>query len=166
MPFRKSLSLRPVNSVKHEVVWSNLGQNAVSPGISIEIIKGVVPANVNLSTEVEIGSTVKWVYIEMHFSAAQTGNVNVIHWAISKEPFGTAISDPATYFQTDRRFILKRGMEMIPVNVATVFKRIFVVRIPPRMRRIGEADKIVLQYTASSTQTINACGFAIYKSFN
>ncbi len=160
---RRAMALRPVKSTKHEITWSNLGQDAATSAVVIDLAIGVEPPDKNLGSEVSIGAKVRTIYFEFHFSAAQTGNVNVIHWIIGKEPFNTNISNPTVYQQTDRRFIFKRGMEMLPANVATVYKRIFVVRIPPKFNRIGDADKIFLKYQASSTQTINACGIAIYK---
>ncbi len=164
MPFSRRNRLRPINSVKQEITWSNLGQNAGTT-ITIDLVTGVDPAGTNIAGEVETGSAVHSVYVEMHFSAAQTGNANVIHWKIEKIPALLTPTIPSLYFQTDRKHILKRGMEMLPVNVATVFKRIFVVRIPRGISRFGDGDKLTLTYIASSTQTINACGFAIYKRY-
>ncbi len=129
----------------------------------IAIIKGTEPGNVTADTEVAIGNRVTSVFFEFHFSAAQTGNVNVVHWAFVKEPFTTDITAPNLYNQKDRRFIMKRGMEMLPVNVATVFKRVLVMKIPRIYHRVGDLDQYTFQYIASSTQTINACGFAVYK---
>ncbi len=115
--------------------------------------------------EVAIGSTVKSLYLEFHFNEAQTANANVIHWSVTKEPFDTNITAPNLYNQKDRRFIFKRGMEMLPPNVSTVFKRIIVVKIPPKFSRIGDLDRLVFNYVASSSQTINACGICVYKEF-
>ncbi len=154
-----------IQSKKHEVTWSNLGQNA-STVQKIPIVKGTDPGTVTADVDVAIGNHVKSVYFEFHFSAASTGNANVIHWAFVKEPFTTNISNPNTYNQTDRRFIMKRGMEMLPVNVSTVFKRIFVVKIPKVYQRVGDLDQYTFQYIASSTETINACGISIYKSYS
>ncbi len=161
---RRGFALRPVDSEKKEITWSNLLQDASTTQV-IVLAEGTVPSATNAATEVTIGSTIKWIYFEFHFSPAQTGNANVIHWKVSKLPFGTVATVPSTYNQVDKRFILKRGMEMLPTNVSTVFKRIFVVKIPKRIARIGSADKIVFEYVASSTQQINACGIAIYKAF-
>jgi len=127
---------------------------------------GVEPPDKNLASEVSIGSTVGSIYFEFHFSAQVTTNPKVIHWTIGKEPFNSNVSSPSTYNTVDRRFIFKRGMEMLPADQSTVFKRIFVVRIPPRFKRIGDTDKLFLRYICSSTETINACGIAIYKEFN
>ncbi len=102
------------------------------------------------------------MYFEFHFSAAQTGNVNVVHWKISKVPANMTRTTPSLYYQLDRSKTLKRGMEMLPVNVSTVFKRIFVIS-SKMFKRLSEGDTITLEYIASSTQQINACGFAITK---
>ncbi len=159
---RRALALRPVNSIKHEITWSNLGQNASSVQV-IDLAIGVEPPDKNLGSEVAIGATVGSIYFEFHFSAETTTSPKVVHWMIGKEPFGTNLGSPASYQTINRRFIFKRGMEMLPSDQSTVFKRIFVVRIPPKFKRIGDNDKIFLRYVCSSTETINACGFAIYK---
>ncbi len=163
MPYgRRRNNLRPINSIKHEVTWSDLAIDASSAVVK-DIAVGVEPPDKNAATEVEIGATVNSIYFEFHFSAQVITNPKVIHWTIGKEPFGTNLSGPSTYEAIDRRFIFKRGMEMLPKDVGTVFKRIFVVRIPPKFRRIGDQDKLFFKYIASSTETVNACGFAIYK---
>ncbi len=158
------MRLRPVHTQKQENTWSNISQNAGTAPITIVLALGVDQADVSSATEVAIGTTIRSIYLEFHFSAAETGNVNVIHWTVRKLPFSTADTNPNTYNQPDKRFIFKRGMEMLPVNVSTVFKRILVVRIPPRFSRIGEADQLIFTYQASSTQLINACGFSILKA--
>ncbi len=164
MPYRRN-NLRPINSDKHEVTWSLLG---LDPTVNTQVVLAVAtqPSVTNTATEVEIGSKISTIFLEFHFSPAQTGAVNVIHWQVRKEPFSTVPTAPNTYYQQDRRFIFKRGMEMLPTNVSTVFKRIVVVRIPPRFSRMGENDRLIFQFEGSSTQTINACGFAIYKRYS
>ncbi len=161
MPSR-AMSLRPVHSEKKETSWSNLGQNA-STTISINLAFGKQAADVDAATDVITGSTVRWIYFEFHFAASTITSPKVIHWQIVKRPFNTTISIPSTYNSADKRFVIRRGMEMLPKDVATVFKRVFVVKIPPRMRRIGDQDVIQFQYIASSAESINACGIAIYK---
>ncbi len=141
-----------------------MGQNAGSV-IEKGIIKGVPPATKDGANPIEcvIGSNVNWIYLEFHFSAAQTGNVNVIHWCVVIERTNQTLSIPSLYNQPDRAQIIKRGMEMIPTSVSTVFKRIVLVPIPKIYRRVRDDMTISFRYIASSTQTINACGFAIYK---
>ncbi len=161
MPSR-AMSLRPVKSEKEEVTFSNLASDA-SSSVNIDIIDAV--NSPTTAGQIEIGDTVKWVFCELNFSAEVVTNTKIIHWFISKHPFGTAISTPSTYDQTSKRFILKRGMEMLPKAVGTTIKRIFVLKIPPRMRRFGDSDQLVLSYVATSAETVNVCGIFIYKHF-
>ncbi len=165
MPFRRRMQA-PIQSDKHETTWSNLGQDAGTAKISILLAKAVQPSAKDNATEYGIGSKVKGFYLEFHFSPAQTANANVIHWVVTQIRTGQSASNPNTYYQTDRSQILKRGMEMLPTNVSTVFKRIMFVRIPPFMQRMKENQEFYFVYQASSTQTINACGFAISKEIS
>ncbi len=165
MAFRNALRLRPVNSVKHEITWSDLASD-YSAGVIKVLAVGVTPSAANLSTEVPIGTTISSIFFEFNIAAQTTTNPKVLHWKLAKLPFGTTASAATLYNQVDRRFIIHRGMEMLPSDVATVFKRVFVSRIPPRLRRLGDGDQLVLMFRASSAETINNCGFAIYKAFS
>ncbi len=159
--FRKDL--HPVNSEKHEITWTFLAQNA-STIQTVDIAIGTARSGVNVANEVGIGSHLKSMYFEFHFSPQVITNPKVIHWQVTLQPFGTASSSPSTYFNTDKRFIMKRGMEMLPASTGTVFKRIFVLSSGMLRRlRIGSGDKLVFQYISSSTETINTCGIVIYK---
>ncbi len=51
---------------------------------------------------------------------------------------------------------------MLPSDVSTVFKRIFAVSIPKKMRRMSEGDTMQLRIKATSAETVNFCGFMIY----
>ncbi len=161
------MARRPIlHSDKHEITWSNLGQNASTVQV-VDLAIGVPPATKDqaIPSENIIGSRLGAIYFEFHFSAAQTGNINVIHWEIDIKRTGQTKSNPNVYYQTDRAQTIKRGMEMLPTSVSTVFKRIFVVRIPRIYQRMRDDTIVRFKYIASSTQTINACGFAIYKEY-
>ncbi len=150
---------------KHEITWSNLAQNA--SGIqNIGITEGVASADADNPTECVVGSKVAWVYFEFHFSAQVVTNPKVIHWTIEQIREGQTSPITSLYFQNTRSQIIKRGMEMLPADQSTVFKRIFVVKIPRAMQRQKENQKINFRYICSSTETINACGFAIYKEIS
>ncbi len=157
-------NLRPIQSDKHETTWSNLVQNA-STQVSITLAQAVQPSATNTGTEVEVGSTIKSFFLEFHFSAENVANPKVIHWQMFKRPFGSAGPSPATYYQVQRRFIFKRGMEMLPKSTSTVFKRIIVVKVPRGKQRMGESDLWQFQYICSSSEAINACGICIYKAY-
>ncbi len=165
MPYnRRTRRFAPLQSDKHEVTWSNLAQDA-SGAQFVQLTTAVQPAAKNASTEVGIGSKVKGFYIEMHFSANIITNPKVIHWIIIRRPQNlspTAIT-PSLYYQAGRKFIIKRGMEMLPKDTGTVYKRAFFVRIPPVYQRQGETDTFNLVYICTSSEAINACGICIYK---
>ncbi len=162
MPFRRNL--RPIKSDKHEITWSNLAQNASSVQ-DITLVLGVPSADKDLATECEIGSHVKSVYFEFHFSAQVITNPKVIHWTIQTFRAGETSTVPSTYYQSGRSTIIKRGMEMLPADQSVVFKRIFVVNIPKHAQRVRDNTVIQFRYISTSTETINACGFAIYKEY-
>ncbi len=159
--------VRPmVNSQKHENTWSFLAQNASSQK-NIDIVKATDRGVIDTANpaEVAIGSKIKWIYFEFHFSAEVTGNTNVVHWKIEIQKAGSAATDPNTYNQIDKSFIIKRGMEMLPKAVSTVFKRIFVVKIPRNYQRQSAGMLIKFRYITSSTDTINTCGVTIFKEY-
>ncbi len=164
---RRAAALRPVISEKKELTWSLLSQNFSTAPADITLISGVEPASANLPEEVTIGTVVNWIFFEFNISPEAITNTQVIHWKIIKVPSGfSGVSAANTYQQDDRKWIIKRGMEMLPKNVNTIIKRMFVVRIPRKMRRIGEGDKIRLLLEGSASQTANFCGIAICKPLN
>ncbi len=166
MARNRGLALRPVDTEKIEQTWSNLAQDAGSAKIEISIITAV--RNVTTANQVKIGASIKWIYFEFHFSAQTTTNPKVMHWLIQKVPQGVSAmeADPIIYNQTNKKYIIKRGMEMLPSDTSTVFKRIFSVRIPRWMQRTADGDIWKFIYHASSTETINACGIAITRRYN
>ncbi len=163
MSSRRSLALRPVHSEKEEITWSNLSQNA-SATQTITIVDAV--NSPTTAGQVEIGATVRSIFFEINIAAETITNAKVVHWLVQINPQGLIGQTPSVYDSTGKSHILKRGMEMLPKDVGTVFKRIFVVRIPPRLRRMSDGTSIEFRYIASSTETINCCGIAIYKQFN
>ncbi len=131
MGLARGLALRPVHSEKQEITWSNLQQNA-STTQDINIISTV--ENPSSAGQLNIGATVRAVFFEFNIAAETITNPKVVHWLIEKLPSLGTGSDPTIYDAVNKKQILKRGMEMLPKDVSTVFKRIFVVRIPPRLR--------------------------------
>ncbi len=164
------MSLRPVNSEKHEISWSLLGLNA-STIQTVTLIQS--DPNPSLAIHVAVGSKVNSIYIEFNLNGVDNSGVaQVFHWSIIKAPAGDPSfdQDPATYNTNKKRFILKRGMEMLPEiplgSGGTVqTKRIFVVRLPRTFSRMGDDDQLQLTFKSTSTSAINFCGIAIFKEF-
>ncbi len=168
--YNRGLSLRPVRSEKHEVSWTNLGQNA-SATQSIEIIKAVDAPTV--ASQVSVGATVKSVFFETNLNGVDnSGTVQVFHWLIFKDPGDElGVQVPSAYNAINKKFILHRGMEMLPEipigSGGTVqTKRVFVVKIPPRLRRFDLNDALKFNYISTSASGINYCGLAIFKEFS
>ncbi len=166
MPYGRQRNLRPIKTDKHEVTWSNLSQNA-SSSVAVSLVTGVNSADKNASNEVEVGSQVKGIYLEFHFGAEVITSAKVIHWIVICRPsnLSPASITPSLYYQVGRKYIIKRGMEMLPKSNTTLYKRIIFVRIPKVYHRIGISDSINFVYICTSAETINACGIAIYKEF-
>ncbi len=162
MPFFRRRNFNPGKTDKHEITWSNLSQNA-SAAQAIVLATTVDPADKSSSNEVILGSHVGFLYLEFHFSAETITNAKVIHWTVEIIQPGQTGSTPSSYYQSRRSYIIKRGMEMLPKATSTVFKRIVPVAIPKIYQRMKDLARIEFRYIASSTETINACGIAIYK---
>ncbi len=164
---RRFNSLHPIHSEKRETTWSNLGENASTVKNVVLLSTVDSPTGGN---QCSIGSHVKWIYVEFNLNGVDnSGTVQVFHWQIMKNIRGqTAVVDPAVYDQVIKALILKRGMEMLPQipigSGGTVqTKRIFTVKIPKHLQRMGDNDSIVLSYKSTSTSGINFCGISIFK---
>ncbi len=147
---------------KHEITWSNLAQDASSIQ-TIEIAKGVPVGDKDSSTECAVGSHIKRIYFEFHFAAEAITVAKVIHWEIISIPTGLTVGSPATYYNASRARIFQRGMEMLPKDVSTVYKRMFSVKVPQIYQRMQQNSVLAFRYVCTSATTINACGIAIYK---
>ncbi len=152
-------------SNKHEITWSNLAQNA-STITNVILVSGVEVGAATSSTSVPVGHRVNAIYLEFHFSAQTTTNPKVIHWSVEAVRSGQTSPTPSNYYQDTRSQIFKRGMEMLPSDTSTVFKRILLVRVPPKYGRASMNLDLNFRYVCSSTESINACGFAIYKDIS
>ncbi len=141
-----------------------MAQNASSVQ-TVVLATTVDAADKSSSNEVILGGHVKFLYMEFHFSAQTVTNPKVIHWTVEIVEPGQSASTPSSYYQSRRAFIIKRGMEMLPADTSTVFKRIVPVAIPKIYQRRKDLSRIEFRYISSSTETINACGITIYKEF-
>ncbi len=159
MPFRRG---PPVKRDKHEITWSNLIQNA-STKQQIVLANTVDVGAKAGPTDTAVGSHVRGIYLEFHFSAESIANAKVIHWTVEVLPPGQVGTQPNSYYLDQRSFVIQRGMEMLPRELGTVFKKIIFVKIPKLYQRRKQGDFITFSYISSSTDTINACGIAIYK---
>ncbi len=168
MPFSRALALRPVKTLKHEITWSLLGLNA-STSQTIDLIEAT--ESPVTAPQIAIGGIVKGIYIEFNLNGVDnSGSVQVFHWQIVKVPAGLTVATPSAYNSDQKKFIMKRGMEMLPEipigSGGTVqTKRIFFVKLPPRYKRFDDGDKLQLKFISSSASNINFCGIGIFKEW-
>ncbi len=144
---------------KREITWTNLAQDASSAKTVGNITCVRDPTG---DSEIEPGTIIRWLYAEFNVSAETITNTKVFHWIVSKNPVASLTITPTLYNADTKSWIIKRGMEMLPKDVGTVYKRIFAVSIPKKMRRASEGDIYNLKYQVSSAETINTCGFVLY----
>ncbi len=161
MPFRRR-GLNPIKSEKEEVTFSALAENA----------SAVKTINIALATndpstagQVEIGDTIKSIFFEVNFSAETITNTKIVHWIIFKNEASVFSNTPSVQDTTTKRFVFKRGMEMLPKDVSTVIKRIGVVAIPKGKQRMGDTDAWQFKYVVTSAETVNTCGNFIFRHF-
>ncbi len=152
----------PLQSNKHEVTFSHLAQDS-STTQTIALATGTDAADKDNSTEVGIGSHIKWIFCEINFSAEVLTVVKTVHWALRYVPPGQVPSGASQLFGIDRSYVMKRGMEMLPKDVSTVFKRVFVLKIPRKYQRIQDTGQFQFTYVVSSANATNACGIFVYK---
>ncbi len=165
MPFRRPRNL--VNSEKHEITFSQLAADIGTATLKVDLADGVALGDLDAADEVGVGHKISNIFMEINVAAQTTTNPKILHWAIIFDASSAGIiGNPSVYNPAGKKFIIKRGMEMLPSDVATVFKRILVINVPKKYRRIGDADKIQFQARCTSTETINICGFFIYKEYS
>ncbi len=162
MPCRGSNFLRPVTSERHETTWSFLSEDA-STLKDVTLIKGVISPSG--ATDVQQGHHVHSIYIEFNLSAETTTEAKVLHWSVIKTRSGQSDPAPNTYDTSQKRSILKRGMEMLVRDQSTLIKRIFVVRLPKSISKFEDGDILHFNYISTSANPQNLCGIAIYRHY-
>ncbi len=163
MPFRRRL-LAPIVSNKHEMTWLNLAEDN-SLVKEVEIAVATPRGDINTNIEVSIGSVIKSIYLEFHFSAEATTEVKVVNWTVIKEQGAQTLANPNALNSVDKSQIFKRGMEMLVRDQSTVFKRIVVISIPKGKQRMMEGSRWLFRYISSSANLQNSCGIGIYKEY-
>ncbi len=116
--------------------------------------------------EVNVGDTVKFVNVEVNFSPEAVGSTKVCHWILWKKISTMTNLIPSSYDESNKRMIIRRGMEMVPKDAAVVTKRMFPIILPRSYRRFGEAQQLYFSYVTTSTDNFNACGFFVYKNYS
>ncbi len=165
--------LRPVHSLKHIVdVATSTVTNVITTIPVIESAQNPGLANV---TQVEDGSTVNAIYLRVEVIAtAVFDSVPRIYMLVFKDP-GTGLSIPppsGAGGNADKKFIIHQEMTMVggKGGVEPFPRTMFsgVIRIPPRLKRFGYSDRLILLFqhdAGEGTGITNVCIQSIYKEF-
>ncbi len=168
MVFRRGNKGNVIDSVKHEVRYSNL----LAAGGSVKIINIAIAKNtadISADSDVKTGSLIKAIFFENNYNFE--GNVTAIYdWAIIKARTGQAIAstfDPAIPNQPSRSQVFLWGMEMpAGINNSASVKRIGTLLIPKGKQRMSEGDRWDLIYRSTVGAGVeDACGHFIYKEY-
>ncbi len=162
--------VRPtVHSKKHYVQFSlfNVGINAEVPQ---DLIDSQSVNNVNTVNEVTEGSGVKAVYIELW--AQSTGNQTNTIVTLAKFPvnlvdftFAQMAAMGATANKNNVLFFHQGLAANDAISGPTKIMADWY-KIPKSKQRFALADRLVLQCAAQGDNTVNYCGFAIYKEYS
>ncbi len=173
---RRGMSLRPINSIKN--VFDTSGIMAAVTNTSLALTTfGVRNADLATSNEVNVGSKITSVFLEIFFytEGGEVANeVPLVDWYILKDDgnaYGTTFNASnlptpgATGTHINKRKILHEekglagGGNASLTGVPMVFKG--VIRIPRGKQRWAESD--VLRILARSNFATKFCVKAIYK---
>lgn len=162
MARRRSLRLRPINSVKNIVDSTNLG---VAAGTTTFVtLAQAVNTYAGGVSEVPIGAKLASVYLFVQVACDST-NANV-DWLVAKFPTGVTIPTPgASGGSTARKYILheEKGIPGTFSAGSTPLTFKGVIRIPRGRQRFAEGD--FLQLAIRGAQVYSACVKCIYKFY-
>ncbi len=177
MPYRsnRALRLRPVNSLKHVV---DVSTSAVAGVVStIPVVVAVDNPVFTAPADVHIGCTVSAIFLRVEVLNVGGAAVDVprVYMAVQKNPGNEhPAANPSSIGDSDlRKFIIHQEMTMTTTltgNDSSFPRTMFqgVIRIPPRLKRFGVNDRLIVTFAYSAAETsgvTNVCIQCIYKEF-
>jgi len=171
MPRRMS-ALRPVKSLKHVV---NISSAIIGSTVTtVPLAETVAVSNLTSTTEVDDGSTINAIFLQVEAVTTAAWSLQpAIYLAVFKNT-GDDLANPQPNLvgiSGVKRQVLHQEMKMLAQDpeISDFPRTVFsgVIRIPPRLKRMGYQDKLycLLQGTAGGTGTAQICLQCIYKEF-
>ncbi len=160
--------MRPVITSKKHYTQQSLFAIAAAARSATVIVTAVKVADVSAANEVEDGSLVKAVYIEMWVTGDDAVQGSGI-WALYKLPAGGASITAAELASLDsydnKKNILHTGMGLFPPNTQNPMNLVKGwFKIPKGKQRFGLGDRLEFAILAQS-DGVQACGFETYKEY-
>lgn len=162
--------MRPiVHSVKH-IVQTPINQILTGTRENILVVIATESTAANLSTEVEEGSNVKAVYVEMWLeNQSNLGHAVAILEKVEHGGAGATFADMGALFSYNNKKNIFFTHEGLTANDA-IGNPIPMVRqwfkIPKGKQRFGLGDRLVLTISNPSANDLNRCGMFIYKELS
>jgi len=168
MAFRRRFQnrLRPVNRIKHVI------DNQQGIGLGTQPTVNLIEANDNPvitnNAEVQTGSTVNGIYLNIEAYATTAGALANIYIIIMKNPGGNLTIPFANLVGSsdNKKYVIHQEMKMMEQSVNGNPRTIFngVVVIPRGYRRFGPNDLLTVAYHAPGVNA-NVCTQCHYKEF-
>ncbi len=158
----------PIHSVKH-IVQHTVTQTATGTVTTNTEISAVAVADVNTPTEVEEGTIVKAVYIELWLLG--TFNEGSFVLMVEKSPANN--NDPLFAEMTtlnayqNKKNVLYCTQGLLPedsgANPVPVIRQ--WIKIPKGKQRFGLQDEFKVSVAAIGAEDVQSCGLTIYKAY-
>lgn len=159
--------LRPVHSLKH-IIDTQGGLIAGTPTTS-SVVKAVTAPNVQTSPEeVEEGSTVNSIFLNVQVSATQTSALANVYLLVVKNPGNQVVIPNGNVVGTSkvRKFVIHQEMIMTEKNSTAIPRTLFkgVIKLPRGYRRFGIDDRLAISLFSPGI-TFDFCFQCIYKEY-
>ncbi len=168
MVFRRSNSLRPVNSIKH-VVDSQLAVPGNSQ-VFVTLAEGVYNAVLTEADECEVGSKINAIFLNVQVISTAETALNNVYFMVFKNPSGGLTPPSANIVGTSefKKFVIHQEMVMLSDPADSIPSQMFkgVIVLPRHMRRMAIGDELrIAFFSPGAGNTQNACVQCIYKEF-
>lgn len=164
---RNSMSLRPINRIKHVVDSQGV---LATPGtaVVVQLIETVDAPVIANTAENVTGSKVNGIYLKVECYATSTAALANFYMAIFKNP-GNALTNPAinAIGASDiKKYIIHQEMVMLEKNTTGNPRTVFngVIAIPKGYRRNGPDDRLKCILLAPGV-TVEYCLQCHYKEY-
>ncbi len=163
---RGNLGLRPINRIKH-VVDQQFGLTLAVQSDQVLIETSDTPDLAN-PNEVETGSTVNGIYLNIEAYASTDAALANIYIAIFKNPGGnlTPPAANAVGISDNKRYVIHQEMKMMEQSVSGNPRTLFngVIVLPRGYRRMGPNDTLLMSVLAPGVNAF-VCFQCHYKEF-
>ncbi len=158
-----------IHSVKHYIQFP-IDQIPTGTRQNIVLVEAVESTSANLATEVEEGTSIKAVFIELWLqNSANLGEEIVIIERVDRLGSGATFTNMGNLFA----YINKKNVFFTHQGLATndgignPIRPVYMwVKIPKGKQRFGLGDKLVLSIANVSANDLNRCGFSTYKEYS